>query len=85
MEEARIRLAPHVRRTPLIPIALNLSDRRIFLKLETLHPIGAFKIRPALNAVLSRSPAVIQQGVVTVSSDTWAGQRESPVCPWRHT
>ncbi|UUZ69705.1 pyridoxal-phosphate dependent enzyme [Polaromonas sp. P2-4] len=51
---------------------LGLPDRRIYLKLETLQPIGAFKIRPALNAVLSRDPATLRHGVATVSSGNMA-------------
>ncbi|UUZ66364.1 hypothetical protein LP417_35780 (plasmid) [Polaromonas sp. P1-6] len=53
---SRQRIAPFARRTPLVELDLGLPDRRIYLKLETLQPIGAFKIRPALNAVLSRDP-----------------------------
>lgn len=69
---ARGRLASHVRRTPLVPLELGLPDRRVYLKLETLQPIGAFKIRPALNAVLSRDPALLLRGVATASSGNMA-------------
>ena len=44
--EARARIAPHLARTPLVKLDLGLPDRQIFLKLETLSPIGAFKLRP---------------------------------------
>ncbi|MEP9372390.1 pyridoxal-phosphate dependent enzyme [Mesorhizobium sp. KR1-2] len=69
---ARERLAPHLARTPLIHLDLGLPDRKIFLKLETLSPIGAFKIRPALNAVLTRDAADLRNGVATVSSGNMA-------------
>lgn len=69
---ARERLAPHLARTPLVHLDLGLPDRKIFLKLETLSPIGAFKIRPALNAVLSRDPAALRNGVATISSGNMA-------------
>ncbi|MBD9491143.1 threonine/serine dehydratase [Ensifer sp. ENS11] len=70
--EARGRIAPHVARTPLVRLDLGLSDRQIFLKLETLSPIGAFKLRPALNAVLSRDPAALRGGVAVTSSGNMA-------------
>lgn len=72
IDAARTRLAHHVVRTPLIELDLGLPDRRIFLKLETLQPIGAFKLRPALNALLSRDPHELRAGVATVSSGNMA-------------
>lgn len=72
IKAARVRLAGHVVRTPLIELDLGLPDRRIFLKLETLQPIGAFKLRPALNALLSRDPDELRAGVATVSSGNMA-------------
>jgi threonine dehydratase len=56
-------------RTPLVPIgALVPGGPEIYLKLETLQPIGSFKIRGAYNAV-RRLPAVdIARGVWTVSA-----------------
>lgn len=72
IEAARLRLAPFIPRTPLVPLDLGLSDRRIFLKLETLSPIGAFKLRPALNALLSRDAVELQHGVATTSSGNMA-------------
>ena len=69
---ARERMAPYVRRTPLIELDLGLQDRRIFLKLETLQPIGAFKLRPALSAILARSQTQLQHGVAVASSGNMA-------------
>lgn len=69
---ARRRISPYVTRTPLIRLDLGLPDRQIFLKLETLSPIGAFKIRPALNALLSRDASALKNGVATVSSGNMA-------------
>ncbi|PWJ81005.1 threonine dehydratase [Pseudaminobacter salicylatoxidans] len=69
---ARQRLAPLLARTPLVHFDLGLPDRKIFLKLETFSPIGAFKIRPALNAVLTRDPAALRNGVATISSGNMA-------------
>lgn len=70
--QARARIAPHLARTPLVKLDLGLPDRQIFLKLETLSPIGAFKLRPALNAVLSRAPASLSTGVAVTSSGNMA-------------
>jgi threonine dehydratase len=69
---ARRRISPYVARTPLIRLDLGLPNRQIFLKLETLSPIGAFKIRPALNALLSRDAIALKDGVATVSSGNMA-------------
>lgn len=69
---ARARIAPHFARTPLVKLDLGLADRQIFLKLETLSPIGAFKLRPALNAVLSRDPAALRDGIAVTSSGNMA-------------
>ena len=58
-------------RTPLV--RLDLPDRagagaEVFLKLETLQPIGSFKIRGAQNAIARLSPAQLAGGVWTVSA-----------------
>jgi threonine dehydratase len=65
-------------RTPLIRLELPAApDRRpeteIFLKLETLQPIGSFKIRGAHNAVRQLSEDERGDGVWTVSAGN-AGQ-----------
>ncbi len=72
IEAAQKRLRAWMQPTPLVPLNLDLPDRRIFLKLETLSPIGAFKLRPALNALLSRERSDLSNGVATVSSGNMA-------------
>ncbi|MGS1094613.1 pyridoxal-phosphate dependent enzyme [Aquamicrobium terrae] len=72
IEAARERLGAYMQATPLVPLGLELPGRRIFLKLETLSPIGAFKLRPALNALLSRERACLSGGIATVSSGNMA-------------
>jgi threonine dehydratase len=72
IEAARARIGAYLPRTPLVPLALDLPDRRIFLKLETVSPIGAFKLRPALNALLSRDRQTLANGVATASSGNMA-------------
>jgi threonine dehydratase len=65
-------------RTPLIRLELPATrdsrpDTEIFLKLETLQPIGSFKIRGAHNAVRQLSEHERRDGVWTVSAGN-AGQ-----------
>jgi threonine dehydratase len=60
---ARERISDAVVRTPLVPF-----DDRISLKLESLQPIGSFKLRGALNAMRAQ-PA---QDVVTASAGNMA-------------
>jgi threonine dehydratase len=55
------------RRTPLVRVdAPGSSD--LYLKLETLQPIGSFKIRGAYNAVRQLSQEQLARGVWTVSA-----------------
>lgn len=53
---ARQRIAPYVRRTPLVPSAWlsDVSGGAVQLKLESLQRTSAFKARGAFNAVIAR-------------------------------
>lgn len=61
-------------RTPLVrlelpaALATRLGDSQIFLKLETLQPIGSFKIRGAHNALRQLTRDAVRDGVWTVSA-----------------
>jgi len=55
-------------RTPLVPLRLERSEPEIYLKLETLQPIGSFKIRGAYNAIKHLNADQLDQGVWTVSA-----------------
>jgi len=56
-------------RTPLVPAAsLTSPARDVRLKLETVQPIGAFKIRGAANALAALSPDQAARGVVCAST-----------------
>ncbi|MEA2577876.1 MAG: threonine dehydratase [Chloroflexota bacterium] len=57
-------------RTPLVPY--GPPGDRIFLKAESLQPIGAFKIRGAYNAVAGLTATERQRGVITYSSGNHA-------------
>jgi threonine dehydratase len=65
---ARDRLAGRVLRTPLVRLDLPEEPGEIYLKLENLQPIGSFKLRGALNAVLQEDPDDLREGVVTASA-----------------
>jgi len=60
------------RRTPLVPLAplagSNEPPGGIYVKLETLQPIGSFKIRGAANAVAALTDTQLAEGVWTVSA-----------------
>ena len=62
------RIAPYVHETPIVP----LTPTGISLKAENLHPIGAFKIRGAFNAILSLGEDERRRGVVAHSSGNHA-------------
>ena len=67
---ARARIAPWIRRTPLVasPSLSALGRGRISLKLETEQDTGAFKLRGATNFVRASADTVRSRGVVTVST-----------------
>ncbi|WOH36170.1 pyridoxal-phosphate dependent enzyme [Thalassotalea fonticola] len=68
---ARTKISPYIVRTPLIKLNIEGSNE-IYLKLENLQPIGAFKIRPALNSLLSLPKKQLTKGVFTISSGNMA-------------
>jgi len=56
-------------RTPLVPLGqMTAGGPDVYLKLETLQPIGSFKIRGAYNAVRKLTPEQLKDGVWTVSA-----------------
>ena len=61
-------LAPHIIRTPLVPLNLPGDTREIYLKLENLQPIGAYKVRSVGNVMLTTSKNDLRRGVYTASS-----------------
>jgi threonine dehydratase len=61
-ETARL-LAPHIRRTPLIP-----SPAGGFLKLESLQPTGSFKVRGFFAAAHAIDSERIARGIMSVSA-----------------
>ena len=71
---ARERIRSVITRTPLIRLRHDVpAAPEIWLKLENLQPINAFKIRGAANAVGMLSPEERSRGVWTISAGN-AGQ-----------
>jgi threonine dehydratase len=58
-------------RTPLVRLPVD-GPQEIWLKLENLQPIGAFKIRGATNAIRQARPELVRAGVVTASAGNMA-------------
>ncbi len=73
MRAARERIAPLITRTPLIQLRHGTNAPEIWLKLENLQPINAFKIRGAANAVTLLNDEERAKGVWTISAGN-AGQ-----------
>jgi threonine dehydratase len=70
IEAARLRIAPHVRRTPLLdvgPLPGAEPGSRLALKLENLQVTGSFKARGATHKVLTLTEAQVARGLVTAS------------------
>ncbi|MFN0180375.1 MAG: threonine/serine dehydratase [Gemmatimonadales bacterium] len=70
IEAARDRLRGVAVRTPLV--RWHAGPGEVWLKLETLQPIGSFKIRGAGNAIGAAGPAAVRNGVVTASAGNMA-------------
>jgi threonine dehydratase len=72
IEEARERIRPAVRRTPLVPADERFEAEDLYLKLETFQPVGSFKLRGVFNAVAALSETERRRGVATVSAGNTA-------------
>jgi len=68
------RLRGRIHRTPVIACRSfdDASGYRVFFKCENLQRAGAFKIRGALNKLLTLGPAELARGVVAYSSGNHA-------------
>src|SRR5438445_11256260 len=74
---AAARIADVIVHTPLVRapfegVAGRGTGKEIFLKAESLQPIGSFKLRGAANKILQLSPDEIRRGVITYSSGNHA-------------
>ncbi len=71
IRRARERIADAITKTPLVRLDVD-APGEIWLKLESLQPIGSFKLRGALSAVRAASPSELSGGVVTASAGNMA-------------
>lgn len=72
IDAARARIMGLAIRTPLIRLPVRDGDNEIWLKLETLQPVGSFKLRGAGNCILSAPPGRLAGGVYTASAGNMA-------------
>ena len=70
IHEASGRIKEYAYRTPLYPCPglSRLTNRSVYLKLESYQPIRVFKIRGAANKILQLSPEERGRGLVAASS-----------------
>jgi threonine dehydratase len=68
--KARRKIVNIARRTPLVssPWLTEQMGASVYLKLESVQTTGSFKIRGAVNKMLSLTPDERERGVITVSS-----------------
>lgn len=69
---AAVRIRGAAIRTPLVRLNVDDAPAEIYLKLETLQPIGSFKLRGASNAMAQVEPARLERGVYTASAGNMA-------------
>ena len=74
IEAAAARLAPVVRRTPLLssPFLDEIAGRRVLVKAECLQHTGSFKFRGGYAAVSALDPVTRARGVIAYSSGNHA-------------
>lgn len=72
IRRAREVIAGTAVRTPLVRLNAPESPAEIHLKLESLQPIGSFKIRGAFNAIRQAPPGELAKGVLTASAGNMA-------------
>ena len=77
IRQAAIRIEPHIVKTPILPcygteLQAQFSASDVFLKLELLQRAGSFKMRGALNVIMSLSDDERKSGVVAFSAGNHA-------------
>jgi threonine dehydratase len=74
VREARDRIASHIIRTPLVysPTFSSMCGYEVYLKLETMQKAGSFKVRGAMNRILSCRDGIGVGGVVAASAGNHA-------------
>jgi threonine dehydratase len=72
IRSAQERIKDMAIRTPLVRLNMEDTPAEVFLKLENLQPVGAFKIRGSANAMRMADRAQLGQGVWTASAGNMA-------------
>jgi threonine dehydratase len=72
IKAAQQRIKGKVNRTPLFRFYYDEFPGEIYLKLENLQPIGAFKLRGACNAMSIATKEILSNGVYTASAGNMA-------------
>ena len=72
--EISVNIKPYIHHTPVLHSSSldKLSGCRLLFKCENFQKTGSFKIRGAMNAVLSLTPAERNRGIITHSSGNFA-------------
>src|SRR6201997_4145565 len=66
------RIADIAVKTPLVRAYFPEVPGKVWLKCESLQPIGSFKLRGAANKILQLTPPELRRGVITYSSGNHA-------------
>jgi threonine dehydratase len=68
--ESRLRIRPHLRRTPLFPYGGldELLGAEVWVKHENHQPVGAFKVRGGINLVSQLSEEERRRGLIAAST-----------------
>lgn len=74
IRSAHARIMSHIHRTPVLTCQSldDITSGQLFFKCENFQKVGAFKVRGAMNAVLSLDKKQASRGVVTESSGNHA-------------
>src|SRR4051812_46042323 len=72
IREAQTRTSGVVVRTPMVRLDADTDQPELYLKLELLQPIRAFKLRGAANAMLKAGREALAAGVWTGSAGNMA-------------
>lgn len=70
IETASQRIRPFIRRTPMLaagPMRISPTAAELRLKLECLQPTGSFKVRGAMNKLMTTPREELRHGIVTAS------------------
>lgn len=81
IKEARNRIAPYIRNTPLLPFDYLSAKcgKEVLLKCESLQRVGSFKIRGAANCILQNIVQAKKAGVIAASAGNHA-QGVAAIC-----